>query len=124
MRETALNWLTGGRKLIGRRGTVGPLDLAEEPGAGIHPVALRGRRRNAEGPGGVVDRQSGEVAELHERGPGRLAGLQLPQRLVEGQEVVGGGIGGQVHVVEIQAAVAAAVLLAPLASSVLDEDAS
>ena len=44
------------------------VNLPEKPRAGVGPVALRGRRGDAEDFGGCVDREAGEVAQLHEFG--------------------------------------------------------
>src|SRR5262249_41025066 len=53
-----------------------------EPGPGHGPVALGGGRGNAQGGGGLLQRQSGEVAELHQLGLGWLLPGQFSKGLV------------------------------------------
>ena len=55
-------------------------------------------------PRGLFLGEPGEVAELHELGLDRVLGFELRQGLVEGQEVLGGGRGRDVDVVEVLAA--------------------
>ena len=87
-------------------------------------MALGGCAGNPEDARGVLLGQPGEVAELHELGLDRVLGFELRQGLVEGQEVLGGGRGRDVDVVEVLPLQPAAVLLGPLAAGVLDEDAT
>src|SRR5437762_12111457 len=63
-------------------------DLAVEPGAGVNPMALGGGGRDAEGLGRLAKGQGGEVAELDQPGLERVHVLELPQGLIERQQVV------------------------------------
>src|SRR5262249_14242495 len=47
-------------------------ELGVKPRPGIIPVASRGCTRDAEGPASLLDRQAGEVAELHQLGLDRV----------------------------------------------------
>src|SRR5438876_132456 len=69
-------------------------ELGVEPRAGIIPVASRSCARNAEDPGGLIDGQANEVAELDELGLDRILRGEPGQRLVEGEQVSGGDSAG------------------------------
>ena len=77
-------------------------DLAADPGAGVSPVAVGGGPRDPERLGGLLDAQPGEVAELDQ--PGRLGvfGIQAVERLVDGQDLVGRVVDGQVGLQQLQ----------------------
>ena len=78
--------------------------------------------RDAEDGGRLLDAQPGEVAEHGDLGQVRLLRLELLDRLVQGEEVVGGGsIDGQA-LGQLDAPGAAAVLERRLAPRLLDED--
>ena len=65
-RENRHGFLTvSGRVLLARRE-----HLLMQPGPGVSPVAVGGGARDAEGLGGLVDGQAGEVAELDQLGLG------------------------------------------------------
>ena len=87
--ENRADWLTGKSEKFSGASRVVALDLAEEPGAGVGPVAAWRSRARCRGPEqGVLDRQACEVAELDQPGLGRVEGLQLRQGGIQGEEVV------------------------------------
>src|SRR5438128_718287 len=65
-----------------------PGDLLMEPGAGVGPVALGGRRGDAEEPGRLGAGEAAEIAQLDQLRLDRVLSGQLAQRLVDGQQVV------------------------------------
>ncbi len=65
--------------------------LASEPGPRETPLACQSARRDSEDGGGLVDGQSGKVAEHDDFGQMGPFNLELLDCLVHGQEVVGGG---------------------------------
>ena len=79
---------------------------------------------DAQGGGRILVRQAGEVAELHEPGRVGIVAFQPAQGLVEGEEVVGGGLGGGEILGKFDARPAAAVLLGLLAAGLIDQDAA
>ena len=102
----------------------GSPQLVEQPGLGVTPVALDRRRETPSARAASSSREAGEVAQLDELGLDRVVGLELRQRLVEGQEVLRGGRGRDVDVVELLACPLAAMLLRPLAAGIFDQDAA
>jgi hypothetical protein len=87
-------------------------------------VAVSRHARDPQRLGRLLDRQAGEVAELYQLGLGRLAGRELRQRLVDGQDVLGGARVGGGDPAEVAAVQAAASLGRVLAARILDEDAT
>src|SRR5262245_63440459 len=58
-----------------------------QPGAGVGPGAVRGAGGDAEGFGGLGDRQPREVAQLDDLRRRRIDGLESLQRLVDREDV-------------------------------------
>src|SRR5687768_15530886 len=80
------------------------------------------RSADAQGFGGLLDRQTGEVAELDELGLFGVFFGELGQGVVEGDQVVGRGGEGEAGLVEVDAAEAAAAFGSGAAAGLLDED--
>src|SRR5262249_1336518 len=100
-------------------------ELTVEPRPGVIPVASGCCARDAEGLGGLLDGQAGEVAELDQLGlGGGFASEARPPPGEGGHGVRRGtrGGGGSLDVLEMDPAQAASVLLGLLAAGVLDED--
>src|SRR5262245_25908752 len=111
MRKGRTDWLTRNGKTVGLL----TLNLAVQPRPGVDPLTFCRGRGDAQGVGGFLDGQAGEVAELDQPGLGRVFEFELLQGLVEGQEVVGrlfvrGGEPGSV--LDVHASHVAAALLA------------
>src|SRR5262245_10674272 len=100
-----------------------PSQLDEEPRLGITPIALDTCAREAEDARGILLAQPDEVTELHELGLDRVLRLELGEGFVDGQEVLGGSRGRDIHVVEVLPFQPPAMLLGSLAAGVLDQDA-
>src|SRR5262249_19722846 len=62
-----------------------PLDLAEQPRAGVNPLAFGCRERDSQGLGRVWQRQTGKVSEFNHASPERLYGLELAKGFVQSQ---------------------------------------
>jgi hypothetical protein len=67
--------------------------LDRQPGLGDRPVPLHRRLRDPQGRGGLLHRQAGEEAQLDDLGLLRIAGLEIVQQPVDGQDV--GLLGGR-----------------------------
>src|SRR5262245_25250128 len=93
-----------------------------QPGAGKGPVPIRGRGRYPQDRRGLVVRQTPEEAQLHQLRFSRIQGRQARQRLVECQQLIVRSRSS--HVVEFEALDVAAVLLALLATCLVDADVS
>src|SRR4051812_38716942 len=59
-----------------------------QPGAGVRPVSIGGRWRNAQDFGRLVACQSRKVAQFDELGFERIGCSQLLQRLVESEKLI------------------------------------
>ena len=68
-----------------------------EPGASVIPVPVGSRGRHAEGLAGLVHGQAREVTQLDEFCGGRILAGQLGESVVDREELVGGGLGGQIR---------------------------
>src|SRR5579864_1729963 len=73
-------------------------DLAANPGSGVGPVAVRGCPRQAQGLGGLLNAEAGEIAELDQFGRLLVLGGQPIERLVNGEDLVGRRINRKVVV--------------------------
>ena len=91
MREPGGDWLTVRREIFrtARRATA--LRSRGTARRGRKPSVAWPSRSRCRARGRVLDRQAGEVPELHQLGLGRLLSGEPSQGLVEGQQVVGGG---------------------------------
>src|SRR6266542_5433322 len=98
--------------------------FAAQPRACVSPVPIRRGRRDAQGRGGLVESQTGKIAQLNEFTREGVQALQPHERVVQGNQLVGGDRGRYVEFLEIDALPVAAVLFPGLAASVLDEDAA
>src|SRR4051794_40356814 len=95
-----------------------------EPDAGVSPVLVGGRAREAEQLPGLLEGQAGEVAELDQLAGLGLLGGEGGEGVVEEQQLVRRSLRSQVLAVEVHLLPAsAAPLLATLAAGVVDEDA-
>src|SRR5262245_2929143 len=98
------------------------LQFLEQPGSGVGPQEVGGTGRNAQGPGCLVARQTGEKAQLDELGRSRIGSRQLVQELINFEKVIarllakGGGL------VQVDADPLAAALDAALAAGLLDQN--
>ena len=95
-----------------------------EPGAGVPPGPVGGGQGDAQALGRLLQGQAAEEAQLDELGLERVVERELLQGLVQGQELLRGPAGAEGVEVRVFAPPAAAVLLAPLAAGVLDQDAA
>src|SRR5262249_11573796 len=86
-----------------------------QPGAGEAPLAHDRADRPADDVRRLLDAQPGEVAEQDDLGEVRPFRLQLLDRLVKGQEVLGGRLDEGQALGQLDAGAAAAALLAALA---------
>src|SRR5262249_29468789 len=90
-------------RIIARHGGV-------QPGAGVAPATVGGGQGNVQAFGRLLQSQAGEEAQLDELGLERVMGRELLQRVVQGQQLVGGRAGTLGIEVHVLAAPAAAVL--------------
>src|SRR5262249_38892005 len=86
MRKRRPDWLSGSGKTLPWWPSAA-VDLAVQPGAGVHPVAFGGRGGDAERQGGLRQGQAGEVAQLDQACLEWIFALELPQGFVQRQEV-------------------------------------
>ena len=63
------------------------VDRHPEPAPGVRPVLLGGGGGDAEGGGGLLGGQAGEEPELDQLGLPRVLRLELPEGLVQGEQV-------------------------------------
>src|SRR6266851_7090761 len=63
-----------------------------QPGPGIGPVAVGGPPGQPQGGGGILQRQAGEEAEFDQLGAGLILLRRPPQYLIQGQQIVFGGV--------------------------------
>lgn len=70
------------------RGLTIAADFVEEPCAGEGPVAFGGALADAEGEGGFVDAEAGEVTEFYEFGAFGGNGGEAVEGFVDGEEFV------------------------------------
>ena len=89
MRRNRAKPLTDQKALLGISGVAPVLELSKEPGTGVSPVALSGCQRDVHDPGDLGHGQTGEEAELDQRGLRRVFLSELVEGLVEGFEVLG-----------------------------------
>src|SRR6266545_414524 len=102
----------------------GAADGAPEPGAGVRPEAVRRPRGDVQGPGRLVDRQAGEVAELDQLSRLGVGDGQPGERLVHREDLVGPLGGGRRVLAEFDPGPAPAALETLLVADVIDEDAA
>src|SRR5262245_4293572 len=69
-------------------GTPGRTEPVVQPGAGRLPVAVHGAARHAQDLRGLLERAAAEEAELDHAGLALVQGGEVPERLVEGEQVV------------------------------------
>ena len=69
------------------------LEFRLEPGSAVGPGEVSGPGRDAEHFRGLGDRQAGEVAELDQLSRSGVGIRQLPECLVEGEQIVGDFVG-------------------------------
>ena len=96
-----------------------------EPGAGIGPGEVGGPGRDAKHRRSLRDRHAGEVPEPDQLGRSGVDIRQLPEHLVEGEQVAGvfvGFLSGNEIEVERHAGSASSVLDSTLATGVLDQN--
>src|SRR5262249_13036239 len=105
-----------GRSTIGQGGI--------EPGAGDGPVSFGGDRRDTQAGSGLLDRQAGEAAELDQLGLERRLPGEFVRRLVEVEQVVELVVERKGDRVEREPLLIAALLGAPLATGVINQDAA
>jgi hypothetical protein len=101
------------------------LEFRLEPGSGVGPGEVGGPGRDAEHLRGLGDRQASEVAELDQLSRSSVDVRQLPERLVEVEQVVGvvvGLLGCNVVEFAGRAGSAPTVLDPTFATGVLDQD--
>jgi hypothetical protein len=63
-------------------------EFAKEPGPGIRPVVICSARGHAEDPGGFLEGQADEVAQLDQFRFDLVLGGEFVERLVHGEHVV------------------------------------
>ena len=97
-------------------------DFAEEPGAGVGPVALGGGGADAQDFGGFLEGEAGEVAELYELGLLRVVQGEAIEGVVDGEQFVVCNGDGNLDILKIDALKAAAVTLGLLAAGAVDEN--
>lgn len=100
------------------------LDILEEPGAGISPVAFGGGEGNLQSKSGLLEREADEIAELHQFRLAGFKGRQPLERFMDLQEMVvlGGSSIGYGAVIHIESFQATAMAQSPAPSGVVDED--
>src|SRR6516165_10817892 len=101
-----------GKDFSAPRRVLASSEEAPQTGASIGPVFVSRRSRDAGGPGGFLHGQAGEIAEPDELGRVRVVGGEPFQGVVDGEDVFGGRLVGQLGAVEVHAVEAAAALQA------------
>ena len=94
--------------------------LLAEPGPGVGPTAVGGPGRQAQGLGGLVEGQAGEVSQLHQLGRVLVLRGELLQGLVQGEQIVDRRGDGVPRVVEVHPMPVAAVLRASFPAGAVD----
>src|SRR5689334_16294172 len=87
-------------------------------------MAVRRRRGNAECLAGLVYSHAGKVAEFDYPRGRRILGGQAGQGVIDGKELIGRHLRGQVEGVDIQPLELAAALFTALLPGAVDEDAT
>src|SRR6266536_1940916 len=100
------------------------LHLGVEPGPGVGPPTLRRGLGNAEHLPGLRQGQSDEITQLHQLGLLWVAPGEPFERVVEGQELIVLGAGGQLRFGKIAPFLAAPMTRRPFATGALDENAA
>ncbi len=97
-------------------------ELAGQPGPREAPLARQRAWRHVKDGGSLVDAQPGEVTEHGNLGQVRLLDLELPDRLVHSEEVVGRRLNNGNAFGQLDALAATTVLLGPLAPCLFDQN--
>src|SRR5437016_9615938 len=103
-------------------GLVAFAQLVVEPGPCEGPVAVRAPAGDAQGGGGLFQRQPGEETEFDQLGTERVLLGQLLKGFVEGGEVVGGFRDGEIDLIEAEASPVATALESALVAGAIDQD--
>src|SRR5262249_57208884 len=108
----------------GRRAARGRVlaQLPGQPGPGVTPIPLDGAHRRADHAGGFFHTQAREVAELDDLGQARVFRLEPPERLVQGEQVVGRRLDPGQPLAQLDALRLTAVLLTGLAAGLVHYD--
>src|SRR5262249_4278367 len=95
-----------------------------QPGAGVVPVTVRRRRRDAERRACLVNGQAREIAQLHKLPGNRIVLGQRGKGVVDDQKLIWWCRGGQINGIDVELLVLATALGASFFAGAIDENAA